>query len=160
MENITFQVELLSKVKDEVYPLLVKHWEEIALNKDTVPLDPDWEMYDLVEKAGILNITTARKDGKIIGYFAYMIVPNFHYKSLRIAEGDIFYVDKEYRKGRFALKLLAESEKNVIAAGANKILNKTKEHFKNPNGLSTDSLFEYAGYTKIENIYSKMVKED
>lgn len=157
MKNITFQQELLFDIKDEVQDILLCHWEEIALNKETVPLDPDWEMYAMVEKAGILNITTARDNGKIVGYFAYMIVPNFHYKSLRIAEGDIFYIDKAYRKSRLVFKLLAESEKNVIAAGVNKIINKTKEHFRNANNLSANLLFEHAGYTKIENLYAKMV---
>ncbi len=158
MDNITFQKERLSDVRDEVYPLLLQHWEEIALNKDDVPLDPDWEMYKCIEEAGILSVTTARKDGRIIGYFAYMIVPNLHYKSLRVAEGDIFYVDKEYRrKLRFAIRLLAESEKNLIAAGVNKIVNKTKEHFKNARGVDAGALFRYAGYDKIENLYAKRV---
>lgn len=157
MAKITFQQEKLSNIKAELLPLLDNHWQEIALNKETVPLDPDWEMYEKIEEAGILNITTARCDGVLIGYFIYAIIPNFHYKSLRIAEGDIFYIDKNYRKGSLAIRLLKESEKNVIAAGANKIINKIKKHFKNPHGISAGRLFEYAGYTEIENIYAKLV---
>ncbi len=158
--STTFQEEKLADIKDEIQGMLVRHWEEIALNKEVVPLDPDWDMYSKIDEIGMLSITTGRKDGKIIGYWAYFIVPNFHYKSLRIAECDAFYVDKEYRKGRFAIKLLAESEKNVIARGVNKIINKTKEHFKNQNGADASSLFKYAGYTKIENIHAKLIKED
>lgn len=157
MNNITFQVEKLSNIKEEVFPLLVKHWEEIALNKETVPLDPDWEMYRLLEDGDVMNITTARKNGHIIGYFAYIITGNLHYKSLRVAEGDIFYVDKEYRKGSFARKLLQESERNLKAVGVNKIINKVKKHFKNPRGIGVGLLFEHTGYIEIENLYAKMV---
>ena len=157
MDNIIFQVEKLSSVKEEVFPLLLKHWDEIALNKETVPLDPDWEMYQLLEDGGAICITTARKDGRIIGYFAYIIIHNLHYRSLKVAEGDIFYVDKEYRKGGFARKLLRESEKNLKALGVNKILNKVKKHFKNPRGIGAGLLFEYTGYVEIESLYAKMV---
>lgn len=157
MPYITYQVEKLSEIKDEVYPLLIKHWEEIALNKDKVPLDPNWELYAKFEAMELLNITTARRNGEIVGYFAYIICPNLHYKSLVIADGDIFYIDKDYRRSGIAIKLLAESEKNVRAAGANKIVNKTKIHFANANGIAASKLFERAGYTKIEEHFAKLL---
>lgn len=154
---IKMQTERVQDVREEVMPLLLAHWEEIALNKETVPLDIDWDAYKRIEDKGLYSATTARDNGKIIGYFAYFIVPNFHYKSLKVAEGDIFYLQQNYRNGLLGARLLAESEKNVKKLGVNKIINKVKHHFKNDNGLGVGVLFERMGYKTIETIHAKMV---
>lgn len=157
MDDITYQKEKLFDIKDEVTDILIEHWQEIALNKQAVPLDPNWELYKLLEDNGSISITTARHNDKIIGYFAYIITPSLHYRSLIIGEGDIFYIHKEYRKSRIASKLLALSERHLTESGVNMIINKTKDHFHNTRGVSAGLLFERAGYDKIENIYAKLL---
>jgi len=42
---MNFALENLAKVRREIEPLLQEHWEEIALNKDTIKLNPDWREY-------------------------------------------------------------------------------------------------------------------
>ena len=37
-----FALEALAQVKREAEPLLQQHYEEIALNKDKIKLNPDW----------------------------------------------------------------------------------------------------------------------
>lgn len=152
--QITIQLESIKDVRYEADEILRKHWEEIALNKDTTPLDPNWELYLELDRLGLISLTTARYNGKLVGYFCYIVCPNLHYKSLKVADGDIFYIDSEYR-GRFAVRLLKESEKNLKALGCNKIFNKTKKHFKNLHGVSAGKLFEACGYTEIESVFSK-----
>ena len=45
-----------------------RRWDEIALNKATTPLDPDWNTYLALERAAALHVTTLRRDGELIGY--------------------------------------------------------------------------------------------
>jgi GNAT superfamily N-acetyltransferase len=146
---ITFQREALRDVRAEVEPLLVRHWHEIALNKDTVPLDPNWDMYFRAEDAGHVCAITARCDGELVGYVNYIIVPNLHYRSLLVADGDIFWLAPEHRKGLIGMKMLRHAEVVLLRLGVNKIVNKVKLHF------DIGVLFERMGYTPIERIYAK-----
>ena len=78
---ITYQQEFLESVRDDAQPLLEAHWQEIALNKDIVPLDPDWDAYEQLEEEGKLFIFTARDGGQLAGYFVVIVAPHIHYKS-------------------------------------------------------------------------------
>lgn len=158
--SIKFQKESISAVKDEVMPLLLQHWEEIALNKAAVPLDPRWDMYEVLEEKGNFLAVTARCDNKIIGYAAYFITLNFHYKSLIVGESDIFYLAKPYRKGMTGVRLLQAAENELLSSGVNFIVNKTKIHFRNENNADVGGLFTHLGYKHIENIYSKLVVQN
>jgi GNAT superfamily N-acetyltransferase len=148
---ITFHDERFEDVIDEAMPLLRRHWEEIALNKDTVPLDPDIERYKQISSIGMLHITTARDGGDLIGYAAYFIMPNLHYRSVIVGETDIFWLAPEYRKGMVGARLLKTAETHLINKGVNTVVSKVK--------ISHDvgALFERLGYTAIERIYMKKV---
>mgnify|MGYP001567224449 FL=1 len=149
---LTFQVETLATAKHEAMPLLVMHWEEIALNKDTVPLDPDWDAYEKIESAGFYHVVTARDDGALVGYATYTIVRNLHYRSLIIAEADIFFLAPEYRQGMAGIRMLAFAEKTLTEHGVNKILTRTKIHH------DLGPLLERMGFVPIERVYAKMVE--
>jgi len=41
---ITFSVEPLTERLEELKPLFPRHWEELALNKEHVPLDPQYDI--------------------------------------------------------------------------------------------------------------------
>jgi GNAT superfamily N-acetyltransferase len=146
---ISYQEERFQDVIDEAMPLLKKHWEEIALNKDSVPLDPDIEMYNGMSDQGMLHITTARDDGVLIGYAAYFIMPNLHYRSLKVGESDIFWLEPAYRKGMIGTKMLVTAEMQMEAKGVNFIVNKVKLHY------DIGAVFERLGYKPFERLYSK-----
>lgn len=157
--SVTFHQEKLSAVKAEAEPLLRRHWEEIAMDRDVVPLDPNWALYGQLEADGMLSITTARdprievrgKDGALIGYVCYIVAPALHYQSLVVADCDIFWLAPEYRGRMLGARLIAESEKPLPAMGANKVVNKVK--------LTHDagSMFERLGYKAIERVYTKLL---
>ena len=54
--------ECLANVKEDIKPLLDKHWQETEPNQQTILLNPDWEQYALLDQAGILRVFTARDD--------------------------------------------------------------------------------------------------
>jgi GNAT superfamily N-acetyltransferase len=144
-----FSEETLSQCLDEARPLLVDHWENIALNKDTIPLNPLWNIYEKLEETGNLKIITARQDEKLVGYAAYVISPSLHYSSQIIADADVFWLDPNYRKGMAGMRLFKHAEKVLKSYGVTRILNKVKIHF------DVGKVFERMGYDPIERVYSK-----
>lgn len=149
--SITFQSEGLRDVFAEAIPLLKAHWSEIALDQETVPLDPDIAAYEHLSDIGALHITTARDAGKLVGYAAFFVSRNLHYRSLVVGESDIFWIAPSHRKGMTGVRLFRAAEKNLKALGVNKVINKEKLH------KSLASLFKRLGYTAIEQTWAKAI---
>lgn len=148
--QITYQVEQPMALKTEIEPLLHEHWREVEVFQENVPLDPHWDLYQKLQDANMLFMVTARDNGTLIGYFVYFILPNLHHRSIIVAEGDIFYVNKAYRNSTIALRLLNLAEKGLKNLGATVITNKVKSTVKDAGGL-----FKYFGFKKIEDVYVK-----
>lgn len=148
---ITYQQEFLATARPDAQKLLEAHWEEIALNKGKIALNPDWEAYEALESSGKLKIFTARGDDRLIGYFVVIVGVNLHYKDHVFAVNDILYLDKEYRKGRTGLKLIKFAEKCLKEDGVSVLSINTKVH------KPFDSLMEYMGFNLIERVYSKYI---
>ena len=146
-----YQLERFSDVIDEAQPLLVQHWEDVALNQDTVALNPDWDAYAFMDSMDRLHIITARDNGKLVGYVVYLTSLWLHYKDQVIADGDIFWLHPDYRKGMTGVKLLKEAENALRAKGVNFIINKVKLH------KDVGKIFDRLGYSAVETVYSKQV---
>jgi hypothetical protein len=101
-----FAHEAFSNVKDEIKPLLEAHWEEIALHKGEIKLEPNWNAYAEMASNGVLRIYTARKSGKLVGYFVVFVMPSLHYRRFMFANNDILFLTKTERKGMTGVKLL------------------------------------------------------
>ena len=148
---ITYQQESLVTVKADIIPLLEKHWEEVALNKEKIKLNPDWDAYANLEDAGVLKIFTARADGKLIGYFVVFVKSHIHYKDHLFCYNDLIFIDEEYRKGFTSPRLIKFAEKCLKADGVEVMIVNTKMH------KPFDSLLVWLGYKHIENLYSKVL---
>lgn len=150
-DNITYQQEFLCSVKDEVWPLLEQDWQEIEHNKDLLPLDPDWDLYESLESQGLLQVFTARNNGKLIGYFTVVIFPSMHSRGQMLVANDVIYLAKEYRKGFVGLKLFKFVEKCLKEDGHKLLYITTTE--QNP----IDNMLERMGYKKIETKFEKVL---
>jgi len=148
---ITYRQESLVTVKADIIPLLEKHWEEVALNKEKIKLNPDWDAYANLEDASILKIFTARDDRKLVGYFVVFVKSHIHYKDHLFCYNDVIFVDEEYRKGFTSTRLIKFAEKCLKADGVEVMIVNTKRH------KPFDSLLVWLGYKHIENLYSKVL---
>jgi hypothetical protein len=146
---VKYQQEFLSSVRGEIEPLLNSHWEEVESNKDIIKLNPDWEVYTLLENEGKLKIFTARDVGELIGYFVVVVGINPHHKDHLFAANDIIYLSPEHRKGFTGVKLISFSEKCLKADGVSVLTINTKIH------KPFDKLMDFLKFRKIERVYSK-----
>lgn len=147
--RLKYQQEFLSQVKDECKYLIQLHWDEIALHKDVIRLNPDWEAYQNLEDNHKLRVFTARDEGKLVGYFVVLVGTNLHYKDHLFANNDIIYLHGDYRKGFAGVRLIKFAEKCLKDDGVSVLTINTKVH------QPFDKLLDRLGFNEIERVYSK-----
>jgi GNAT superfamily N-acetyltransferase len=119
------------------------------LNKDKVPLDPQYEIYKQYDATGGMFVVTVRDLGKLVGYFVGFAAPGLHYKTCLTLTMDIFYILPEYRGSGAGLQLFQMVEKEAVRRGIKRMLVGSKLH------KDASWLFEKLGYIEIERWYSK-----
>lgn len=148
---IKYQQEFLDTCEKDCQELIRLHWEEIAVNKDKIKLNPDWDAYHALEQNQRLKIFTARSEEELVGYFVVITGSNLHYKDHVFAVNDILYLKKEYRKGRTGIKLIKFAEKYLRDDGVSVLNINTKVH------KPFDVLMEHMGFGLVERVYSKYI---
>jgi GNAT superfamily N-acetyltransferase len=146
---ITFEVESFTDRLPELKPILPLHYEELALDKDKVPLSPQYHIYEAREALGELIFVTAREKGELIGYFIGFIAPGLHYSTCLTCIMDIFYIHPEHRGSDFGFKLFDFVEKELLRRGVDRWFVGSKCH------LDASWLFERLGFERTEVTYSK-----
>ena len=150
--KVTVQRETVNQCVRDICPLLEKHWEEVALYRDRIDLDPDFTRYRMLEDAGGLVILTARMGGKLIGYSVFVVSDHMHYQSCKVASNDVLFVSFEYRHTTTTgLRLIRESEKTLKSLGVNRVL----WHIKPKNDWSL--ILRHRGYDQEEIIMGKLL---
>lgn len=151
MEHLAIQVENFGDVIGEMKPLFQRHWEELALDKETVPLDPDWARYAAMEAQGQLSTVTVRCRGELVGYAIMIVTPGLHYRSTLHGVMDMFWLAPEHRGHFGGIRLFKRVEAELKRRGVRRIFVGSKLH------RDTSRLFTALGYWPIEHWFSKMV---
>jgi GNAT superfamily N-acetyltransferase len=142
-----------SSFVEELGELLPEHYDELCVAKD-FPLAPDYEAFSHLEKAGILYCITVRADGVLIGYAVFIVQPHLHYRTCLTAFEDVYFLKKEYRKGRVGIRLFQYAESVLKQFGVNRIVVGTKIHSDNSR------LLEYLGYHQTDKLFTKLLKSE
>lgn len=150
--RITFQTESFDAFWPEAVPLLQRHREESASKVITEKLTVDTALYQKMDASGILHITTARDDKKLVGYAVYILSPtNQHYKGMATAESDAFFLLPEYRRGWDGLRMLQHAESMLVSRGVVLI----SQRF--PVSHDYGALFRRMGYRLEEHLYMRRI---
>lgn len=149
---ITFHIERFSDVYDEMYPLLVEHYDEISQHKEQgIPLEPQANVYQARDDAGQLLMVIARDAGRIIGYFVAIIAPALHYQSCLTCSPDIFYVKQEYRRDGTAAAMFQFVERELKRRGVRAWMVGSKV------AHDVTKLFEHLNFKPFEVTYVKWI---
>lgn len=161
MSSFSFAFETIAQAQASgVADLLALHWEEVALNKDAVPLAPDWQRYRLLESAGVLKSVVMRQGGQLVGYDVFFVQPTLHYSTCVWALNDILYLAPEHRRGRAGILLIDAAERMLREIGVQKVIYHTKLHLdlgRHTGGDTVGRLLTHRGYAHIENVWAKML---
>lgn len=145
---LTAQPEPFAPFLEEVKPMLDLHYEELALNRDKVPLSPQYEEYLRRDALGMVVTITLRNDGQLVGYWIGFKAPGLHYSTCLTLHMDIFFVHPDYRDGSAGIKLFKAMEKEAKRQGVQRLFVGSKVH------KDASRLFEALKYTKVETTYS------
>lgn len=149
-----FGWERLTDITREILPLLKEHWRELALNQDTVILDPNWEQYFVYQELGILHVLTVRQHGDLVGYLWLLCGPHLHYASTKYANIDHYWLAPECRSGWLGVRLFREAIRKALELDAKILHGAEKMHWKNARNRPVSWLFRRLGFTPIEYVWS------
>lgn len=150
---ITAHVENLTENLEQLKQFFPTHWKELALNRDKVPLDPQYDIYLKRDALGEVLYVALRKEGELIGYFVGFIAPGLHYRTCLTLTMDIFYLDPKHRDGnpRAGLTLFREVEREAKRRGVQRMFMGSKLH------RDSGALFQRLEYEPVETYYSKWI---
>lgn len=146
--DVAFQRERVAPLWPEVMPLLEAHWREITHYPD-IALDVDTVLYERLDEMGMLRCYTARVAEKLVGYVAFMVKPNIHYRASLQALQDVLYLDPAYRRSRIGVHLIAYADQALRDEGVQVVY----QHVKVAHNFGP--LLERLGYEHVEHIYAK-----
>lgn len=142
------EIGTIKEVLDNV-PLLAKHWDEVARDKELCVLLPDYQKYAALEKLGHLLTLVARVNGILVGYSVTIIDSHLHYADVIVGTNDVLFVHPDYRSSPLGLRLIKRTEEECEALGVNSYSWRAKE------GTPLHRIFEAKRYYKHEINYTK-----
>ena len=154
---ITAHIEAFSDCLEELKPLFQPHYEELALNRDRVPLDPQYDTYLAREALGELLCVTLRERGRIVAYFIGFIAPALHYRTCLTLTMDVFWLHPDYRgsdslsdleEGLLAEQLFRTVKEEALRRRVQRCYYGSKAH------KDASHLFEQLGLQKVDVYYS------
>lgn len=159
MSGISIAVEAWRDALAELMVLWPAHWMEVALDHDSVPLDPDLDAYNALDEAGKLHLVVVRSAGRIVGYHISFVSSHAHYRSTLFAQTDVYYIDPAHRKGMTGVLLFKEVERTLAQRGVTKMVAGTKLQNSTVTGESLDIsvIFERLGWRETERTYTKCI---
>lgn len=149
---ITFHVERWSEALPELRPLMDLLWDDVAVDKDRFKAKCDESKYAVLEGAGAIHLTTMRSQGKLVGYYVALILPNPHYLGQGLmVYTDMYFVLPEFRKGNFGIRFFKFTEDSWRERGAVKAYTSHKLH------RDRSKMFQILGWKASDLVYSKIL---
>jgi GNAT superfamily N-acetyltransferase len=146
---ITFQVESWEQYfgDPEREALWLQHYAEFEpVHQHRMPFGPDIEAYSELARQGKLQITTVRRDGRLIGYCLVVITRHIHY-NVRCGMEDSYYLAKSERKGLIGYRLIGEATAAAKRAGCVRLYFMTKEF------RPIEVLLDRLGFEKLDSVW-------
>ncbi len=142
-----FSLEHYEAITDEINDLYSKAVDETVIN---CPFkhDVDHSQFIALDNAELLQLVTARDEGKLVGFHASSILDDIFYKGKKTAFVLMYYLTKEYRGGG-GYKMFKYADDLFAHKNVDRSFMSRKVHIDN------ESLFKRLGYTKIESNYEK-----
>ena len=144
-----YRQEILQTAFSDALELFKLHWDEVALNKDFIELNPDYNAYLECEQNENLKIFTAREGEELVGYFAVIVTRSLHYCDHKFATNDVIFMHKDHRKGMASIKLIKFAIECLREDGVSLLMMNTKVH------KPYDIVLKRLKFEHIENVYSK-----
>lgn len=111
---IQYASEAFEDLWPEMFSFAEEHWNEVSSLKEH-KYDVDYDLFVMMQNEGRLLCCTARDNGKLVGYVVDFIQYHFHYKTVKIATNDAYYIAPAYRAkcARGLMRFVEKTEKSM-----------------------------------------------
>lgn len=144
---ITYQIEPWVSYRGGCDSLWKEHYEEVAGDKDRMPMRPDEMLYKTLENSGQLQIMVARETGIMLGYMIFVVKPHPHYADVLCGFEDAYFLTSS-RRGVAGVKLIKESLEALKRRGVQRWFIHTKK------AKDIGRVLEFLGGSHTDEIYS------
>lgn len=148
---VTFACELWADAKHEFDALGAMNFAECGIAEGMRPYSLNHALFDWAETQDMVNLTTARQGGKLVGYVLSIITPRHIQYEACCSQQIGMFLHPDYRKGSIGIKLMQEDEENLRKRGVQKLY----------GGFTMDkdlgALFRRRGWKLTEVHYSKWI---
>jgi len=124
-DGYTIRAERMADILPELHPLHVQHWQETEGYRHGFALNPDYQRYAAIERAGGLIQFTARKGGELAGNLRLFLSESLHTQTSLVTEDTIF-LKPEHRGGFLPMAMLRFAEQAAVSLGAQEIRSNSK----------------------------------
>jgi predicted GNAT superfamily acetyltransferase len=151
--EVVIRKSTVAEMEVQASALFRQHWEEVALNREVMVLDPDWISYKLVEQKGNLLVLAAYDGSEVVGYsVSYLMDRHSHYAGMSYCQNDVFFVTKPARKKSVGRRLFVATENEARRHGMQMMLWHAKK------GSDFESFLDHMRRYKIQDIiYSRVL---
>ena len=136
---------------EELYPLVQEyvqaHWEEVSSLPEFAP-DVDVDLFTALQNSGALLCFAAWDGDKLIGYVADFVKNHPHYKTVKVAQCDVYFIDPKYR-AKCAIGLTKFVEKVEKEIGIYSRITRSKK------ANNAGAFFKAMGYDEAEIAWMK-----
>jgi len=147
--------ESYADIVDDMKENLLDHYNETQLYSDKIPMDPAYDLYELLYYQGAVRFFTCRDDdNKLIGYLIMFVNEGLHHKDVLKAQMDNMYVVPEHRHTEVAETLIQMAERTLKEDGVAVM----QINFKTQ--MPCQNLMDKLGYYKVEVAYTKYIKDE
>lgn len=119
-KGVTFQVERMRDVVEEIKPLHQAHWQETEGYRHDQVCNPDYEAFIYHERIGQYMLFTVRKDGILVGNCAVYVTRSTHTQEL-VAREDTLFILKDHRAGLIGKRFFQYCERVLESLGVSDV---------------------------------------
>lgn len=124
-QGYTIAAERMADILPELHPLHVAHWSETEKYRHGLALNPDYQRYAAIERAGGLLQFTVRKAGALVGNMRMFVSQSLHTQT-PVATEDTIFLLPEHRGGFLVMALLRFAEQALTSIGIQEIRSNSK----------------------------------
>ena len=132
---------------------MLAHWE--ACERQFLgahELDPNWDLYEVMDANGSYHLFTARVDGVVVGYAGFFLKRHIHYDLIQAAQ-DIIYFTPSAR-GFDSYRFISYCDEQLAKLGAESVYHFVKADPK----LDFSPLLRRLGYKHYEQVFHRPLK--